>query len=112
MLSCNDTATTEFYTDVHTLSLHGALPICVVTQRKVLQALPRRVRFVAGLEDHPVVRRLAAHRVGVFGITVSMNAWQRQPPKSLCFSRSEEHTSELQSRLPISYAVFCLTKNK
>src|SRR3546814_10226476 len=27
------------------------------------------------------------------------------------FSRSEEHTSELQSLMRISYAVFCLTKN-
>src|ERR1044071_10135179 len=27
-------------------------------------------------------------------------------------SRSEEHTSELQSRVDISYAVFCLKKNK
>src|SRR3546814_4115038 len=27
-------------------------------------------------------------------------------------SRSEEHTSELQSLMPISYAVFCLKKNK
>ena len=27
-------------------------------------------------------------------------------------SRSEEHTSELQSRLVISYAVFCLKKKK
>ena len=26
--------------------------------------------------------------------------------------RSEEHTSELQSRLAISYAVFCLKKKK
>ena len=26
--------------------------------------------------------------------------------------RSEEHTSELQSRIPISYAVFCLKKKK
>src|SRR3546814_8896256 len=26
--------------------------------------------------------------------------------------RSEEHTSELQSLMRISYAVFCLTKNK
>src|ERR1044071_10112532 len=26
--------------------------------------------------------------------------------------RSEEHTSELQSRVDISYAVFCLKKNK
>src|SRR3546814_3657887 len=27
-------------------------------------------------------------------------------------TRSEEHTSELQSLMRISYAVFCLTKNK
>src|ERR1044071_1880363 len=30
------------------------------------------------------------------------------PPRSLV--RSEEHTSELQSRVDISYAVFCLKK--
>src|SRR3546814_8452199 len=30
---------------------------------------------------------------------------------SACYSRSEEHTSELQSLMRISYAVFCL-KNK
>src|SRR3546814_9343661 len=28
------------------------------------------------------------------------------------FGRSEEHTSELQSLMRISYAVFCLTQNK
>src|SRR3546814_9177843 len=28
------------------------------------------------------------------------------------FARSEEHTSELQSLMRISYAVFCLNKNK
>src|SRR3546814_8869269 len=28
-----------------------------------------------------------------------------------CRARSEEHTSELQSLMRISYAVFCLTKN-
>src|SRR3546814_5607490 len=28
------------------------------------------------------------------------------------YSRSEEHTSELQSLMRISYAVFCLTKKK
>src|SRR3546814_3228336 len=33
--------------------------------------------------------------------------------KSLCYQlRSEEHTSELQSLMRISYAVFCLNKNK
>src|SRR3546814_1829236 len=30
----------------------------------------------------------------------------------LCKSRSEEHTSELQSLMRISYAVFCLKKKK
>src|SRR3546814_3194116 len=29
-----------------------------------------------------------------------------------CFPRSEEHTSELQSLMRISYAVFCLKKKK
>src|SRR3546814_10338936 len=29
----------------------------------------------------------------------------------VCFDRSEEHTSELQSLMRISYAVFCLKKN-
>src|SRR3546814_5233979 len=31
---------------------------------------------------------------------------------SLCETRSEEHTSELQSLMRISYAVFCLKKKK
>src|SRR3546814_4039335 len=32
--------------------------------------------------------------------------------QSLGFARSEEHTSELQSLMRISYAVFCLKKKK
>src|SRR3546814_10199960 len=32
-------------------------------------------------------------------------------PVELTYSRSEEHTSELQSLMRISYAVFCLKKN-
>src|SRR3546814_2529091 len=35
---------------------------------------------------------------------------QTRPP--LWFGRSEEHTSELQSLMRISYAVFCLKKKK
>src|SRR3546814_8766696 len=36
------------------------------------------------------------------------SAWMRTPPDH----RSEEHTSELQSLMRISYAVFCLKKKK
>src|SRR3546814_3437393 len=32
--------------------------------------------------------------------------------QGLCWIRSEEHTSELQSLMRISYAVFCLKKKK
>src|SRR3546814_5893460 len=40
-------------------------------------------------------------------------AWLALMPISrLSFMRSEEHTSELQSLMRLSYAVFCLTKKK
>src|SRR3546814_6623372 len=35
-----------------------------------------------------------------------------QPPRRHQVDRSEEHTSELQSLMRISYAVFCLKKKK
>src|SRR3546814_20551248 len=43
---------------------------------------------------------------GLYGIT------PRQLVAPELFSRSEEHTSELQSLMRISYAVFCLKKKK
>src|SRR3546814_10434924 len=40
-----------------------------------------------------------------------LNTWK--PPESVRMGlRSEEHTSELQSLMRISYAVFCLQKKK
>src|SRR3546814_9676532 len=44
--------------------------------------------------------------------------WEAIPPRErnyarwMLLSRSEEHTSELQSLMRISYAVFCLKKKK
>src|SRR3546814_7560266 len=54
----------------------------------------------AGLQD----RRLRADRA------VRRGASQRPPGGELQDARSEEHTSELQSLMRISYAVFCLKK--
>src|SRR3546814_4540432 len=48
-------------------------------------------------------------RVGVIWQSVS-RAGLRLP--TCCRQRSEEHTSELQSLMRISYAVFCLKKKK
>src|SRR3546814_7957426 len=41
----------------------------------------------------------------------SHSDWPRCPPR-VPITRSEEHTSELQSLMRISYAVFCLKKKK
>src|SRR3546814_2718578 len=86
----NDTATTEIYTYYHTLSLHDALPIscftgCGVGRRGVcLCCLRSRDASLRGGNDRLCRRG----------------------------RRSEEHTSELQSLMRISYAVFCLKKKK
>src|SRR3546814_12227273 len=77
-----DTATTEIYTYGHTLSLHDALPIC-----PWLVPCPRLLSFVD------------------FGTKVNVRPIPDGPGH---LPRSEEHTSELQSLMRISYAVFCL----
>src|SRR3546814_4691242 len=40
------------------------------------------------------------------------NAWHARSDAASSLVRSEEHTSELQSLMRISYAVFCLKKKK
>src|SRR3546814_14235862 len=86
----NDTATTEIYTYGHTLSLHDALPICENSGTGA-----RRVALYCrhDQEIHRIAGPLRRHH-------------------RRCRPRSEEHTSELQSLMRISYADFCLKKKK
>src|SRR3546814_9625860 len=89
---CNNTATTKIYTYRHTLSLRDALPICSLV--------------TPGLGVCPEV-------VDLFGrplVGVSIGSGERGTHGSSDAIRSEEHTSELQSLMRISYAVFCLKK--
>src|SRR3546814_15266042 len=83
----SDTPTTELYTYCHTLSLHDALPTSV---GRVLHD-PLAAPDLLELQQH---QRAERHRDQLRGR----------------FIRSEEHTSELQSLMRISYAVFCLKK--
>src|SRR3546814_11561825 len=88
----NDTATTEIYTDGHTLSLHDALPI----SHRAGTDLRRgpRLPLGAGTQDRAPAIRM--HR----------QMERQNPDMQGQVGRSEEHTSELQTLMRISYAVF------
>src|SRR3546814_8652393 len=91
----NAPATTEIYTYLHTLSLHYALPISGPTMVRKLW-VSKWPASRAMVSVRPITRVRNAGRPG--WVTVA--------------ARSEEHTSELQSLMRISYAVFCLKKKK
>src|SRR3546814_7697227 len=96
---CNEPAHTEIDTYSHTLSLHDALPISgSATGPGSCGTGPRRTSGAARCHTAP---RRAPERAA--------------PPRcsrAPWCARSEEHTSELQSLMRISYAVFCLKKKK
>src|SRR3546814_8955676 len=116
----NDTATTEIYTYVHTLSLHDALPICVLIEPNAvpqddIKAPPRVLAQRTGLARLAywlVQDRIAVHTARLFHQLVALAGHALQNPPREIDRRSEEHTSELQSLMRISYAVFCLNKKK
>src|SRR3546814_3315629 len=61
--------------------------------------------------DHHDFRQGTEHLLGAqAGDLLVVDTPQHQPGGAAAGKRSEEHTSELQSLLRISYAVFCLTK--
>src|SRR3546814_18959012 len=95
----NDTATTEIDTYEHTLSRHDALPIYQIRTR---------------LAGRTITNRRTGESYGA--VTLSIGVAQHRHGEALeqfvqRADRSDEHTSELQSLMRISYAVFCL-KNK
>src|SRR3546814_8002713 len=107
----------------NTFARHDALPILVgIFDPACLQEIDRRLfdqgsngRLFALSEVLDLGRQLGFHRcceisrVGAARPTPG----QRNREKRVFLSfRSEEHTSELQSLMRISYAVFCLKKKK
>src|SRR3546814_5060595 len=91
----NYSATTEIYTYCPTHSLHDALPIF----DHILHLEGGKVTLYPGGYD--AFERQRAERAAQLAAARAAQDAQR---------RSEEHTSELQSLMRISYAVFCLKK--
>src|SRR3546814_4646786 len=70
-------------------------------------------RFQSALVQEPVGRQIipVAIDTGAEAAPASAAAVEYEPDEeSILADRSEEHTSELQSLMRISYAVFCLKK--
>src|SRR3546814_3465679 len=75
------------------------------TELQAKELVPeRRVRLGGLVEEGSVIR-------GSDGVTVAFRVTDLRHSVPVTY-RSEEHTSELQSLMRISYAVFCLKKKK
>src|SRR3546814_9727841 len=80
------------------------LPIRPGTDGALLNAM-LHVVIREGLVDESFV---ADHNTGFEAVAESVQAWTPESAAEVCGVRSEEPTSELQSLMRISYAVFCL----
>src|SRR3546814_2980888 len=92
----------------HTLSLHNALPISTAPRIGISIAESGPDNLCHSAPSSVLVGRPAASRSSI----ASLSAPNDNPSALILESvnRSEEHTSELQSLMRISYAVFCLKK--
>src|SRR3546814_5977868 len=85
-------------------------PYTTLFRSRNLQSQPDLLETVGGLQlaagnDADALASLVAYKLDLRGPSISLQTF-------CSTSRSEEHTSELQSLMRISYAVFCLKKKK
>src|SRR3546814_5662797 len=83
----------------------------VLHDKAITQQLAWEIELgvIIGMTAKGVERAKALQHV--FGYTAIINISARDCRRAGQWIRSEEHTSELQSLMRISYAVFCLKKN-
>src|SRR3546814_10547025 len=106
-------ATSVNYTDVHTLSLHDSLPISLDGANiEIAEAVGADNIFIFGLTAAEVAARRDAGHDAAACIAAEPRLAEVLVQIATGAFRSEEHTSELQSLMRISYAVFCLKKKK
>src|SRR3546814_4554306 len=89
---------------------HGGLAVLrqlgvIFHHLQIIELFGRQQRRVPAVGDLDLLQHLANDHLDM--LVVDLHALQ-----TINFLRSEEHTSELQSLMRISYAVFCLKKKK
>src|SRR3546814_2386381 len=113
----------DWSSDVCSSDLLAFLPRLLRIRREqvpeIIALVPKRRGVAVGHRAGDAIIRLGEARAGlpvdllahvVAGVVVV--ARQEGFPRLLTAIRSEEHTSELQSLMRISYAVFCLKKKR
>src|SRR3546814_11899699 len=120
----NGSATPEIYTYGHTLSLHDALPIAnnasvggalvplvaLGIPGSVIDAILLAALVMHGISPGPLL--YTTNPALIYAIIVTCLVATIMMFLLMTGARSEEHTSELQSLMRISYAVFCLKKKR
>src|SRR3546814_8448027 len=106
----NETATPEIYTYGHTLSLHDALPISAEYETDEEEGAVGVPVVIRSAQLHNV--RLIYREAKKPDRVVQLDQLSIAQGQEELLARSEEHTSELQSLMRLSYAVFCLKKTK
>src|SRR3546814_4232669 len=102
-----DDARSEF----HRMLDAGALETGDVLQYR-RDEVPQRVLRRLGRGEYSAQDELDLHHADLAQAEALLRAFLRAARESGAGCRSEEHTSELQSLMRISYAVFCLKKQK
>src|SRR3546814_1729050 len=82
-----------------------------------LRVSPNSPHVIQGDEGERESRNIGAVRRdgrprAAHALSLALQSPPRRPARGRVDNRSEEHTSELQSLMRISYAVFCLKKKK
>src|SRR3546814_6188533 len=95
-------------------SRFGAAKITPASTTRATRMICQRGRLTIGREAFGLAVEAPAGRQGPrlgSGLVVGLAAEAEQSVQQALRLRSEEHTSELQSLMRSSYAVFCLQKN-
>src|SRR3546814_20664456 len=104
------TRTDTLFPDTTLFRSHRIIDEKGVGARKGCDVAVRPVHQIAVKEDHRA--GFSGRRDDAMGVREVCEMILVGNAIFLAFERSEEHTSELQSLMRISYAVFCLKKKK
>src|SRR3546814_10562234 len=102
---------TEWYREA---GLSGQSPSASTDERECARVSAQPCRLSRSARSARLSRRILDHheRVGKGPRSTRRSRGDRPHARPCAHERSEEHTSELQSLMRISYAVFCLKKKK